>query len=245
MSYITTAPETNPTSITQNPTQIMQVKPAVQVKDFANDNIESIKEEKTFSITQLDWVKLAAKNKVVDNLTWVVGAADLVYSRDINLAFLSTLIPVGKDFNSFTNMHRIMFSFKLTFNANYAGKLAVIWNPSPFPDYLAVHFGFDLDDLRVINLLQKVWLSPDNSEEVNIMIPVIFPWNYFKWGSKTPLSLSAVLSTLSDNYNFGTLSTKVFSPLVSNSPVTSLRISVSAQIMDLSTAGLAIATNPV
>lgn len=241
MSQPKTAPESNPTMIVSNPTQMLQVIPQVQVTNFQFDSVQDILEQKSFSIEQLDWVKIAKKNKTIGNFLWVTSSTIAPYNLNVNMNFVRSLIPIGKSFNNFGKYTKLLITIKPTSNSLYQGLLGFFFDPSPTSTYLQDYFGMDLSDIRIAHQFQKVWISPENTNEINMLIPINYPFEFFKLLSAgTTTSHGRALYDYTNNYSFGTLKTIVYSPLATTSTNNTLRFNVSAQILDLQTAGLYI-----
>jgi hypothetical protein len=240
MSMLETNPLNNPTIRVRNPTQVMDVLPTAQSTNFLMDDSVYLRmKENPITVKQLDWVELAKKNKYLSNLNWGTSSSGMIYSQLITPSYVNNLIPVGLDFNTFINYDNLLFSLKNAHNAFYAGLLLVAFDNAPSPTYYSDIFGITLSG-RDMWQFSHIYVSPKTDGESNILIPVNFPFAYFK-NPRANLSSSdkqLALNNWITNYGFGCLRIYVLSPLVTTSTILTQSITISGQVLDLSTGGL-------
>lgn len=235
MSQIETNPLLNPTHTVQLPMQNMQVKPTAQYTDFRNDPSFYVRNPSTtFSDEQMSFLKFSSKNKYLATATWPLSTVGQWYTLKLDFETIKQLIPVGLSFQSFMNLNRVMFSIKPTSNAYFQGYTKVFFLPTPI-NYYNVLFGIASPlPLERLWQLESVNISPKTSDEINFEVPVNFPLEFFKVLSDP---VNQDLSTYTSNYEWGNLIFYAISPLNTTSSLTNLKFTISAQILDLSTAG--------
>lgn len=241
MSLLSTAPETNPTVMEVHSSQVMKVKDAVEIIDFTFDDISQIVDTKTFQLEQQDWFKLAAKNKFVSVHNWPINTISNWLNISIDRLFVDKLIPVGRTFNSFNKFTRILISIKPTSNSLMQGLSAISFLPIPRAAYLADLFNYSISNQpeRIFQVPGKKFISPNNSNELNFLIPVNFPFEFFRWDpGSLALSPASYQDDYISGYPFGSLHIDTVVPLTTKTPLTHLVYTVSASVVDLQTAGL-------
>jgi hypothetical protein len=241
MSQLLTAPEINPTTNKKYPTQDMQVASTMQIVDFSLDSVRNFMEQPKFSVEQLDWVKIARKNKTIGSFVWTTTSTVGPYTLTVNQNFVRSLITIGKTFNAFTNYSRILITIKPTSNSQYQGLLGLAWDPSPSPTFYNDFCGADLTDIAIFQQFQTAWITPDNTAEFSFIIPLNYPFEFFRLiNNNNNFSASNAMYNYMNDYVFGTIRTLIYSPLRTQSTLLGLSFNVSAQILDLQTAGLQI-----
>lgn len=237
MSQLETNPLNTPTQLVVNPNQVMAVNPTANVTNFQWEDQLMIRYNKAQQqIQQLDWVKLANKNKFFDSFTWTIGATGNIWTKEITPRELLKLIPVGKNNNSFVDFNAVLFSLKNANNPFYAGYAVLYFDPAPTPDYYQNMIQGFTKTLANIWQFQTVPLSPKTADEVNFTIPLIYPFEKMRthrFGSTEPYPITDYLL----DYPLGRLAVDVFSPLASTSPIVDLEYTLSAQILDLEITG--------
>lgn len=241
MSQLETNPLNNPTIRVSNLTQVLDVKPPAQVTDFRFDPATSVKPNQTFTIEQADWVKIAAKNKAIANADWVINTDGDWFTLDVDFALVKRLLTVGPSFNSFANFNTLMISIKTTNNAMFQGLTMVTWDNAPTNTFYFTVKGLPVsatDAKAIYSQFNRVNISPKTSGEINVLIPLNYPFEMFKF-QKFGNSNYNYNADYLEPYRFGTLRFTTVSPLeaVAGS-LTRLSFSISAQVMDLETAGL-------
>lgn len=238
MSQIETNPINTPTIKVENPTQVMHVKSPVQISNFHFDPLGLIRSQNSkFSIEQLDWQKLAQKNKYYTTYIWTLNSLDSWILQRIDWDFVKRFIPVGMRFNSFSNFNNFLISIKPTNNAFFKGLTMMTFDPAPSSTFYSDIYEIDINSRERQYQLSKIAISPKTSGEINVLIPINFPFEFFKNNvTATPGNVGDVLS----NYPFGYLRSFVLSPLGTTSALTELAYTASAQVLDLQTAGLYI-----
>jgi len=240
MSQLETNPLDNPTVRVELPTQIMQVKPAVQTTDFQFLGSPLLRQPSSnFSMQQLDWIQIAKKNKLIDTYTWNISSSDPWLTLHIDFAFIRKIIPIGLSFNAYANLTHLLISLKPTNNPFFRGLSILTFIPHPVFNYHNKLFGYPLTNhLPHLSQFQRVVISPKTSGEINMLIPLNFPFNFWKTelGSASNNRVANYMLT----YQFGSLFTGVYSTLETTGTLTSLDYTLSAQVLDLSTAGLEI-----
>lgn len=240
MSLLSTAPETNPTILETHPTQVMRVKPSVEIIDFTFDDISTVVDTKTFQIEQLDWLKLSQKNKFIQFYTWPIDVSTTWMTIDFNRAFIDQLMPVGQAFNSFSKFTKVLISIKPTSNSLMQGLSVISYQPVPVGNFLNVAYNYNLtaNPERIFQIPGKKFVSPNNSNELNFLVPINFPFEFFRWSAGSGGTPSDFQENYIGSYQFGTLTIQNLIPLTTKSALTGLVYSVSAQVIDLQTAGL-------
>jgi hypothetical protein len=240
MSQTETNPLNNPTIRVKNPTQIMDILPTAQSTNFLMDDSVYLRmRENPITIEQLDWVKLAKKNKYLANLNWATSSTGTIYTQLITPSFVNTLIPVGLDINTFINYDSLLLSLKNANNPFYAGLLLVTFDNAPSSTYYGDIFGITLN-ARDMWQFSHIYISPKTDGESNILIPINYPFAYFK-NPRTglpPNDTQLALNNWLTNYGFGCLRVFVLSPLVTTSTILTQSVTISGQVLDLSTGGL-------
>jgi len=248
MSQLETTPELNPTRIESHPTQEMLVKEPMIVVDFRTTPSESIRHESSaFSIEQLDWVKIASKNKYIETFTWTVGSTVPWMEKEFTIADILPLIPIGLKYNSYANFNTVLISIKPTNNAYFAGLSALCWDNAPSLNYYD-KYNINLTNARKFQF-QKIMISPKDSGEINFLIPLNFPFEFIKivqTGTTYPyLGRLNAMAAYMNRYVLGRVRTAVLSVLATTSTLTSLQFTMSGQVLDLQTAGLNINSDTI
>jgi hypothetical protein len=193
-------------------------------------------------MNQLDWVKLAQKNKYLGTYRWTTTSNAEWMNFVLSLSTVERLIPIGKDFNSFMNFSHLMFSLKPTTNAMMAGLTKIFFDNSPRDDFLNLTYGIDFSNNtnlhRIYQYPGEAYISPNNSNEINFLIPLNFPFLKFKWGAVVAGNSDAAMSRYHREYVFGILKTAVISQLVTKTSLTEITYTLSGQFLDLSTSGV-------
>lgn len=236
MAQLNTAPEINPTILDKLPNQLMLVKSPALETTFILDDVKKEQDTKTFTIPQMDYVKLSFKNRVVANVPWNLTSVNLISQIPVDLAFVQSLLPIGRDFNSFVNFNTVRFSIKPTSTANMQGLMLVGWNNSA-ADSLVKGRTPPINIAYMWQLPNKFFISPNTSDEYNFDIPLNFPFNFFKWGVNSP-GFSGSNHRYMNQYRFGILYFYVVVPLATKTSLTGLNYSVSAQLVDTQISGL-------
>lgn len=235
MSQVETNPVVSPTITVNNPNQIMQVKPAVQITNFSFEGIPMVRTQRPpFTLDQMDWIKLAEKNKYIATFTWNLVNTGNIYVLELTPAFIRTLIPTGFTQNTFFDYDTVMFSIKSSANAFYQGYSLVCYDPAPFPTYNEDILGRQ----RTPNdywQYQNVKLSPKTSGEINFTIPLIYLLDKFKNNHNQPDQAS--LDNYMGGYSLGRIIVHVLAPLATTSAITSQKYTISGQVLDLRTSG--------
>jgi len=256
MSQLETNPLTNPTILETHPTQQMLVKPPAQIMDLRSTSLFFVRNQTTqFTMEQLDWIKLAMKNKYISTFIWHVSSGNSWFEKEFTIADLIPLIPIGLKFTSFKNFNTVLFSIKPTSNAFFAGLTMLCWDPAPTPSYYADIWNIDLTltpDMGTHRKFQfnKMMISPKTADEFQFIIGINSPFNFFKTkhvstGGNPILPRLDLLADYHDRYPLGRIRSGVLSQLNTTSPLTSLSFSLSGQILDLATAGLFINADSV
>jgi hypothetical protein len=240
MSQTETNPLNNPTIRVKNPTQVMDVLPTAQSTNFLMDDSVYLRmRENPITIEQLDWVKLARKNKFFANLDWATSSAGMIYTLLFTPTVVNSLIPVGLDINTFINYDNLLLSLKNANNPFYAGLLLVAFDNAPTTTYYTDIFGITLN-ARDMWQFSHIYVSPKTDGESNMLIPINYPFAYFK-NPRASLPVADRQRALNDwvtDYGFGCLRIFVLSPLVTTSTILTQSITISGQVLDLSTGGL-------
>lgn len=241
MSQLNTAPLINPTVPETHPNQQMLVKEPAIIRNFSIDPFKESQDNNYFSIPQMDWVKFSQKNKVVNIFNWTPVSPANLYRLTVDFSFVDSLIPVGKDFNSFYNFNSVTFSIKPTSNAFVQGLACLTWIPAPTAgasgDFREV-WGYDYyTTTKLWQIPRKFFISPNNTDEYNFTVPVTLPFNFFKWGGELS-SVSGALQEYLREYTFGTVSIDVVVPFSTKTDITNIPFVVSAQLTDLQTSGI-------
>ena len=240
MSQTETNPLNNPTIRVKNPTQVMDILPTAQSTNFLMDDSVYLRMgENPITIQQLDWVKLAQKNKYIFNVNWTTTSTGIISTTLITPQYLNSLIPVGLDFNTYINYDNVLFSVKNANNPFYAGLILLAFDNAPTISYYSDIFGLTLN-ARDIWQLSHVYISPKTDGETNVMIPINYPFAYMKnpRSGLSPNDREFALNSYLSNYGFGVLRFFVLSQLDTTSPVLNQNLTVSGQVLDLSTGGL-------
>lgn len=240
MSMINTAPELIPTIPEKHYNQDMQVKPSVVITDFTQDTLEEAGFQRQFQVSQADWIKLSAKNKYLGNFDWVVSSTAGPASIEINYDYFQQLIPVGLPISSFLKMKALLLSIKPTSNSLYQGLMDVAFIANPYALFTNQYHGISYSTtLETWWILNRVQITPNNTDEINLILPINFPFEVMKIPTATPLNTYASkLGEYHRSYTSGTLAFRVVVPLDSTSPLTALNYTISGQIIDLETSGL-------
>lgn len=243
MSQLNTAPEVNPTHLETHFNQQMLVKDTVMIHNFVYDSLEDRGIKKMMSVPQADWIKITEKNKYIGQFDWVVGDTAPQPSIDIDFNYIRPLIPVGLEINSFSKLNSILISIKPTNNALYQGLYALGFAPVPHSTFVNNTYGVSVTGTNeAFFQLDTVFISPNNTDEINMIIPINFPFEWFR-NRRNPLgqTYSDYLELYSNSYIFGTIFKKIIFPLESTSPGLSFTFTISGQLIGLETAGLRIA----
>jgi len=240
MSQTETNPLNNPTIRVRNPTQIMDVLPTAQSTNFLMDDSNYMRlGENPITIEQLDWVKLAKKNKYLANLNWSTSSTGMIYTQLITPSFVNNLIPVGLDINTFINYDNLLLSLKNANNPFYAGLGLLAFDNAPSTTYYSDIFGITLN-ARDMWQFSHIFISPKTDGESNMLIPINYPFAYFKNPrvGLAPTDKQLALNDWLTNYGFGCLRFFVLAPLVTTSTILTQSITISGQVLDLTTGGL-------
>lgn len=240
MSQTETNPLNNPTVRVANPNQLMDVLPPSQLTDHRLDGQDFLRmHENPLRMLQMDWLKLPQKNKYFASFDWTTTSTGVVNTQQINHSFVQNLIPVGSTFNTFFNYDNLFISVKNANNPFYAGLLLQTWDNAPSSTYYVDILGFN--SLTAVEQWQfsHQFISPKTDGETNCMIPINYPFAYFK-NVSTPTSSPSelALDTYISSYTFGFLRHFVLSPLKTTSTILNQNLTLSGQLLDLSTAGL-------
>jgi len=250
MSQLETTPELNPTHLESHPTQQMLVKEPMIFIDLRSAPPQSLRgENSSFSVEQMDWVKIAQKNKYMHTYSWPVGSTVPWLEKEFRIEDILPLIPVGLKFNSYANFNAVLISIKPTNNAYFQGLTALCWDNAPSIQYY---------DNYLINVaasnarkfqFSKIMISPKDSGEINFLIPINFPFEFIKLFNPSLLSPSGprniAMARYFYRYSLGRLRTAVLSQLATTSTLTQLTFTMSGQVLDLHTAGLNIRSDTV
>lgn len=236
MSQLNTAPLINPTVIEEHPNQQMLVKEIALIRNFCIDDVKMSQDNNYFSIPQMDWLKFSQKNKIVGNFSWTAGSSNLI-RINVGSGLVDSLLPVGKDFNSYYNFNSITFSIKPTANAFVQGLAAVTWLNEADPLNMNV-WGFQVYTTRKLwQIPRKFFISPNNTDEYNFTVPLNMPFNFLKWGGLGS-NVAGALATYMLNYFYGTLSIDVIVPFATKTDITSIPYVITAQLTDIQTSGI-------
>lgn len=243
MSELETNPLNNTTIQVENPNQIMVVKPTVQITNFSYDGSDRISVPRPFSLNQLDWIQIAAKNKYFDSFDWNVGDVGIIRRITITPQFIRTnLIPLGTNFNTWFDYKNVLMSIKSAANPYYAGLLMVSflssWNVDPTNVKSA-----KVLSIRDLFQVPHVFISPKTSGEVNFLVPLNYPFEAFRNKPQGFGSAQTELELFMDNYVFGHIIISVLSPLATTSSKMKLTYTFSGQVLDLSTSGAIFTTS--
>lgn len=244
MSQLETNPLNMPTVELDLPNQVMQNKTTRLVKIFDYEGLSIIRDPQQFlNMDQMDWVKLASKNRYYTTISWLSSSIDNFATITFSPRVLENFLPVSRDFNSLYDFSHILITIKPTVNAFYQGLMMVSWDP--WPSILSSGLGFLTFkewNARTAYQLNNLMISPKNSEEIVLVIPINYPFEVFKYlfhiGDQT--AGQAALTNYLADYIFGSLRFTVVSPLETNSPDLLLDYSVSIQFLNLKTNGLLV-----
>lgn len=237
MSQLETNPLNNPTISETHVNQKMQVKPAAQVSNLLfGPQTRGLQD---FTIPQLDLTNIADKNKYIGTFSWPISSNASWVNVQFNWNFIKTLAPIGLSWNSFSNFSHILISIKPTSNAFFKGLTILAWDPVPSTNYYTSVYSMPYGTVGAFQQ-QKVNISPKTSDEINMLIPVNYPFNMFK-NNIGPTSDTFVYTYL-NTYTFGFLRAHVVSTLETTSALTSLTYTMSGQLLDYRTAGTLIRT---
>jgi len=241
MSQLETNPLANPTTENDNPTQLMEVLPAAVVPNLRFDPPGLVRTQgPNIKIEQLDWIKIAEKNKFIKSFQWNVNNDSAWFNQEFDYNLVQTLTPVAWEINTYSNFNSLLMSIKPTNNAFFMGLTGLFFDPAPHINYYNNLFGIDAQHLTRIWQFRKVMISPKDSGEINFLVPINFPFEMFKNRiNRGPLYLRNVSSYLQD-YPFGRLRSKPLTDLHSTSDLTALHFVLSGQVLDLETGGIRI-----
>lgn len=230
MSQIETNPLNNPTIHISNPTQEMEVKPAT-ISDTTTD-MPMLRDIVPFSVQNLNFADIAMKNKFLYSFDWSVGQVGTISEVAFTWEYLKILAPVSRDKFNFSNFTALLISIKPTANAFYQGLSMVHFDPAPDSDYYNVIFGITKTTQSLLQL-KNFPVSPKTSDEINLVIPINFPFKFFY---NDPSNAASAFNTYLSDYVFGYLRFYNVSPLATTSPNLKLTYTVSGQLLDLTNA---------
>lgn len=239
MSQLSTAPLTNPTIEVVNPNQQMLVKSAVQVVDFSFDKIENKLQETTMNIDRMTWEKLAAKNHLINKYAWKVDIIDTWIDLDIDFDYITNLMILGKEVHNYSKFTRILFSLKPTNNPFFQGLSLLTVRNLPSKNYLEELYNVDSTQLTNAWQFPKMYIQPNDSNELNFMIPINYPFAKFANSLSTGTPESA-RGEYFKNYVTCQINAKTISPLTTTGTINQLVYTLSAQIIDLELAGIEV-----
>lgn len=239
MSELNSAPEINSTLVTKLPTQLLSHLQISQSMAMTHENIHMVNEE-PFKVKDTDWIRLADKSKYFATTTWNVAdpVGTTFFTQAINFNFISNFIPIGLTFNNFAKVKGIKINLKPTINTLAQGLAVLYYSPAPSANYFLNTFGISTTGPQALWQYKKLYLSPDNTDELEIFIPVLIPFEFFKLNPGTD-TLQIAFANYLASYLFGTLRATVVTPLATKSPLqTKLTYAVRATIVGLEIAGL-------
>jgi hypothetical protein len=237
MSQVETNPLLNPTITETKPTQILQTLPSGTVTDFKRDDKSLIRTQgKIFSSPQLDWVKLAQKNKWIFTYRWPVNDSSIWMNYHVRIRDILNAVPIGTSFNAFGNFNTIKFSIKPTNNAYFKGCSILYWLPAPNSAFFSTFYSIANGNLSKLWQLPHALISPKTSEQIDIYIPFNYPFEFFRT-QQLGNTLQSVLSTYQLDYTLGFIRARPIVNLETTGTLTGLDFNVSIEVLDFETAG--------
>lgn len=233
MSQTETNPNFNPTTTVTLPKQQQQIMEP-KVIDFTQQ-MHGQDNNLKLNCQQIDWIKLASKNKFIDKAVWNIDDDNSWYRKEIDPGFLKSLMQIGRDYQTFYSFDKVMISLQPTHQAFFQGNTKFAFDPSPSPSYYSDVLGYTLT-LESFYQFQTVDFSPKSTQSYNFLFPMNMPFAFLQLPSDAQFNGNT--ETYLDNYNMGRLRSAVFSTLTTKGTATSISYHVSGQIINLKTEGM-------
>jgi len=239
MSQLSTAPLLNPTIEVDNLNQKMLVKSQVQAVDFGFDDVSQHLQQDTMNIERMTWEKIASKNQLISNHKWEVGTDTVWMEIPITYDYLRKLMSLGAEVHTYTKFSRVLFSLKPTNNSLFQGLSILSFRTLPENVYLKQTFNIDDDSKAKSWQFRKMFIQPNDSNDINFFIPIIFPFSKFA-NNISSGTINAFRGEYFKNYTLGIIKIKTIVPLKTKSELLALNYTLSAQILDLQLAGIQV-----
>lgn len=236
MSQIETNPLQNPTTQLSLPKQIMNVKPSLGLINFL-EGLTIHDKSNEINYDQMDWTKIAAKNKFIAAPQWSISSPINWYTQEINPKFIFNFVQVARTVQTFFQYDILLMSIQPTFNPYFQGLVKFAFDPAPTPDYYSEILGIKMDD-ALFTQFMTFDVTPKSRDRKDMAIPMLTPFAYI---ARQPLGLdngNVDAELYLYNYPMGRILNRVFSPLVTKSTNTSMQMHISAQVMNLKTEGM-------
>jgi len=233
MSQTETNPNFNPTTTINLPKQQQQQMPP-KVTDFSMyksgpDRFLNL------NCNQMDWIKIASKNKYINTAIWSIDSSTPWYGKEIDVPFVESLMQVGREVQTFYSFSKVLISIQPTHQAFFQGNTKFAFDPAPNPNYYSI-LGYSIDDYGYYQF-QTVDFSPKSTQSYNFLFPMNIPFAFLQFSSTNP-TFNGPTEAYLKSYNMGRLRSRVYSELTTKGTNTSISYHVSAQIIDLKTEGM-------
>lgn len=236
MSQLETNPLTNPTVQTILPKQIMNTNPSIGIVDFV-EGLSYHDKSTEIKFDQMDWVKIAAKNKYIASPLWNISSTDSWYTREINPQFVFSLSQVSRTIQTFFAYDALLVSIQPTIHAFFQGLTKFAFDPSPSEDYYQRILGFTIDDAAFTQFI-TFDMTPKTRDRKDMLIPFLTPFAYI---TRQPVGIddgNIDTEVYLYNYPMGRILSRVFSPLTTKGTNVAVQMHVSAQVINLRTEGM-------
>jgi hypothetical protein len=236
MSQIETNPLTTPTLQEHLPKQVLNTKPSLGIINFIEGlNIHDKSTEINYD--QMDWIKISAKNKYVDSPLWNINTSTSWYTKEINPAFIFSLMQVGRSVQTFASYEALLMSIQPTIHAFFQGLTKFAFDPAPTSDFYSRIYGNTIDDAAFAQFM-TFDMTPKTRDKRDMIIPMLTPFAYI---ARNPLGVddgNRYAEEYLYKYPMGRIRTRVYSPLTTKGTNVSVQFHVSAQIINLKTEGM-------
>lgn len=218
MSSFATTEFISPTEIVTKPLQQLEVKPAAQAKNFGLPTDTLIRPNSGVKVKRLDLFEIPMKDRLLSLNEWRTSDTGVIWTQEINVEFLNSKLTLTNQNFNLWDLKSLTFSIKTNINAFYQGLLWLVYEPSPFANWMKVVYGYDIHNSE-ISQLERMEIRPDTDGEYNFTIPMVFPFDF----APNTDSLATLPNTrrmfidYARNYNFGRFYAKVIVPLETSS----------------------------
>ena len=235
MSQLETAPINNPTNQQHLPKQVTNTKEKL-VFNFLDDATMHDKAIEA-NFDQMDWNKIALKNKFLIAPLWTINDLNSWFTQEINPELVFKFLQVSRNVQTFFKYDALLISVQPTIHGFFQGLTKFAYDPAPAADYYSRILGIDISDASYTQF-KTFDMTPKTRDRRDMIIPMLTPFAFI---TRKPTGLdigNSYTENYLHNYPMGRIRTRVYSQLTTKGTNVSVQMHFSAQVINLKTDGM-------